>query len=35
MEKEVKAILNMGLGEEATRKILFENAAKLFPINPR
>ena len=35
MESEVKAILDMDLGEEPTRKILFENAAKLFPITPR
>jgi predicted TIM-barrel fold metal-dependent hydrolase len=35
LETEVEAILSMDLGEEATRKIFFENAAKLFPIAPR
>ncbi|MFB0507686.1 MAG: amidohydrolase family protein [Thermodesulfobacteriota bacterium] len=30
METEVRAILDLHLGEEATRKILFENATKLF-----
>lgn len=35
MEREVKAILKMDLGEEATRKILYENATKLFPITLR
>jgi predicted TIM-barrel fold metal-dependent hydrolase len=35
MEREVRAILEMDLGEEATRKILYENAEKLFPIKPR
>ncbi len=34
METELKAILDLDLGEEATRKILFENAAALFPITP-
>jgi predicted TIM-barrel fold metal-dependent hydrolase len=31
MEREVRAILEMDLGEEATRKIFYENATKLFP----
>lgn len=35
METELEAILDMDLGEEATGKILFENAAELFPITPR
>ncbi|NIQ40131.1 MAG: amidohydrolase family protein [Proteobacteria bacterium] len=35
LETEVEAILGMDLGEEATRKIFFENATKLFPIAPR
>jgi predicted TIM-barrel fold metal-dependent hydrolase len=35
MEREVRAILEMDLGEEATRKIFYENAKKLFPIKPR
>lgn len=35
MEREVKAILEMDLGEEATRKILYGNATRLFPITPR
>ena len=35
MEREVKAILEMDLGEEATRKIFHENATKLFPIKKR
>ena len=35
METEVRAILDLNLGEEATRKILFENAAKLFHTAPR
>jgi len=35
MEMEVRAILGLNLGEEATRKILFENATKLFHIAPR
>jgi predicted TIM-barrel fold metal-dependent hydrolase len=32
MEWELKAILNMDLGETALRRILFENAARLFPL---
>ena len=35
MEREVRAILEMDLGEEATRKIFYENAKMLFPIKPR
>jgi predicted TIM-barrel fold metal-dependent hydrolase len=35
MEREVRAILEMDLGEETTRKIFYENATKLFPINQR
>jgi len=35
MEREVRAILEMDLGEEATRKIFCGNAKKLFPIKPR
>jgi predicted TIM-barrel fold metal-dependent hydrolase len=35
MEQEIRAITDMDLGEEATRKILFENATRLFPITPR
>jgi predicted TIM-barrel fold metal-dependent hydrolase len=35
MEMEVSAILDLNLGEETTRKILFENAMKLFHIAPR
>jgi predicted TIM-barrel fold metal-dependent hydrolase len=31
MEKEVKALLDMDLGEGPTRRILLENAARLFP----
>ncbi|MGD9077212.1 MAG: amidohydrolase family protein [Desulfobacteraceae bacterium] len=34
MEREVKAILEMDLGEDVTRKIFYENAEKLFPIKP-
>jgi hypothetical protein len=33
MEREVKAIVEMDLGEDATGKILFENAARLFPFH--
>jgi len=35
METEVRALLDMDPGEEALRKILFENAAGLFPLVPR
>ena len=34
METEVRALVEMDPGEEALRKILFENAARLFPITP-
>jgi hypothetical protein len=32
MEREVRAILEMDLGEDLTRKIFYENATKVFPI---
>ena len=32
LEKELRALLDLDLGEEPLRKILFENAMKLFPI---
>lgn len=35
MEWEVRSILKMDLGENVLRRILFENAAQLFPIQPR
>jgi len=35
MEREVRAILEMDLGEDLTRKIFYENATKVFPIKPR
>ena len=35
MEREVRAILEMDLGEETTRKIFYENATKLFPFKKR
>jgi len=35
MEHELKAIIDMDLGEDALRQILFENAVKLFPLDPR
>ena len=35
METEVRALVEMDPGEEALGKILFENAARLFPITPR
>ncbi len=35
METEVRALLDMDPGEDALRKILFENAAGLFPLTPR
>jgi len=34
METEVRALTAMNLGEETDRKILYENAARLFPIGP-
>jgi predicted TIM-barrel fold metal-dependent hydrolase len=34
MEREVRALLRMDLGEGPTRKILFDNAAKLFSFRP-
>ena len=34
VETELKKLLSLGLGEEILRKILFENARKLFPILP-
>ncbi len=33
MDREVKALLSLGLGEEATRKILCDNAARLFGLD--
>jgi predicted TIM-barrel fold metal-dependent hydrolase len=35
MEREVRGILEMDLGEEVTRKIFYENATKVFPIKAR
>ena len=35
MEKELKDLLAMELGDAVVRKILFENASRLFPIKPR
>ena len=35
VERELKAICEIGLEESALRRILFENALKLYPINPR
>jgi hypothetical protein len=35
MERELKDLLAMELGEEVTRRILFENAQRLFPLEPR
>jgi hypothetical protein len=32
MEREVRGILEMDLGEDVTRKIFYVNATKLFPI---
>jgi predicted TIM-barrel fold metal-dependent hydrolase len=32
MERELRAILDLNLGDKSLRKILFENAMKLFPI---
>ena len=34
MEREVKDLLAMELGEEVLRKILFENAKRIFPLEP-
>jgi predicted TIM-barrel fold metal-dependent hydrolase len=35
MERELKDILAMDLGDDVLNRILFENARKLFPIEPR
>lgn len=35
MEREVRALLEFDLGEEALRRILFENARRLFPLDPK
>lgn len=35
IERELKALLAMDLGDDIARKILFENARKLFPLEPR
>ncbi len=35
MEREVRALLELDLGEDALRRILFENARKLFRLDPK